>query len=198
MHMPPRPFLAPAVADMGEDVARGMAEAVVAALKGEPEEEDIVLAGASTSGQTQSVPYNPLGIFQPGSPENEQWTHETIRRLRELGHVFHSEPEDGDSKDKSHPPGDKGADPVKPAFKPNEAHNPKNQNHNPNKDPEPSDSEEVYKDAQRNPKAERRVWYGKNAKGEWYQYCEDGRGNAHYAGIVNKERMPITIRRSRK
>ena len=35
-HMPARPFLAPVAAEMGEDVARGVAEAVVASLKGEP------------------------------------------------------------------------------------------------------------------------------------------------------------------
>lgn len=33
--IPPRPFLAPAAASMGEDVARGIADAVAAALNGE-------------------------------------------------------------------------------------------------------------------------------------------------------------------
>ncbi len=93
---------------------------------------------------------------------------------------------------------EEGADPVKPAFKPDDAHNSRSGDYNPNKDPEPPDSEEVYKDAQRNPKAERRAWYSKNAKGEWYQYREDGVGGAHYVGTVPKEKVPITIRRSRK
>ncbi len=90
-HMPPRPFLAPVAAGMGEEVARGVAEAVAAALKGEPEEGAVILADASSSGQTHSVPYNPLGVFQPGSPENEDWTHETLQRFQELGRIFHSE-----------------------------------------------------------------------------------------------------------
>ena len=70
-HMPPRPFLAPVAAGMGQEVARGVAEAVVAALKGELPDNAVILAGASTSGPTRSVPYNPLGVFQPGSPESE-------------------------------------------------------------------------------------------------------------------------------
>ena len=153
----------------------------------------MILAGASTSGQTQGVPYNPLGVFVPGSPENEEWTHETIRRLRDLGRIFHSEGED-----EGRSPEDKGADPVKPTFRPDDAHNPRSQDHNPNKDPEPPDAEEAYKDAQRNPKPERRVWYGKNANGEWYRYREDGTGTAHYAGTVERERVPTAIRGSRR
>jgi len=35
--LPARPFLAPVAAGMGEEVARGIAEAVVAALKGDPQ-----------------------------------------------------------------------------------------------------------------------------------------------------------------
>ena len=97
--MPPRPFLAPAAAGVGEEVARGVAEAVVAALKGEPEGGGVILAGASSSGQTHSVPYNPLGVFLPGSPENDDWTHGTIQRLRDLGHIFHSERQDEDGGD---------------------------------------------------------------------------------------------------
>ena len=153
-HMPARPFLVPVAAGMGEEVARSVAEAMVAALKGEPEEGAVILADASSSGQTHSVPYNPLGVFQPGSPENEDWTHNTIRRLQDLGHIFRSERQDSDGKDGSP---EEGADPVKPAFKPNEAHNPRSQDHNPNKNPEPRDSEEVYKDAQRSPRTDSRV-----------------------------------------
>ena len=48
--MPPRPFLAPAEAGVGEDAARSVAEAVVATLKGEPEGA-VILAGTSTNGQ---------------------------------------------------------------------------------------------------------------------------------------------------
>ena len=97
--MPPRPFLAPVAAGMGEKVARGVAEAVIAALKGEPEDGAVILAGTSTSGQSHSVPYNPLGIFVPGSPENEDWTHNTIRRLHDLGHILRSEQQDGEGGD---------------------------------------------------------------------------------------------------
>ena len=89
-HMPARPFLTPVAAAMGEEVARGVAKAMVAALKGEPDQDAGILADASSSGQTQSVPYNPLGIFQPGSAENEDWTHNTIRRLQDLSHIFRS------------------------------------------------------------------------------------------------------------
>ena len=98
-HMPPRPFLAPVAASMGEEVARGVAEAVVAALKGAPEDGAVILAGAPTSGQSHSVPYNPLGVFVPGSPENEEWTHNTIRRLQDLGHILRSERQDGEGGD---------------------------------------------------------------------------------------------------
>lgn len=138
-HMPPRPFLAPTGAGMGEEVARGIAEAVVTVLKGEPEEGAVILAGASTSGQTHNVPYDPLGVFVPGLRENEDRTHETLRRFQELGRIFRSEGEDEDRS-----PEDKSADPVKPAFKPSDAHNPRRRAYNRNKDPEPPDSEEVY------------------------------------------------------
>lgn len=197
--MPPRPFLAPAAAGMEEEVARAVAGAVVAALKGQPEDGAVILAGTSASGRPHGVPYhNPLGVFWPGLPENEDWTHETMRRLQELGHIFRSEPGNGKGEDKSGSPEEKGTDPVKPTFKPNEAHNPRSPDYNPNKDLEPADSEEVDKDAQRDPDPNRRAWYGKNAKGGWYQYCEDRTGTAHYAGTVKRERVPITIRRSRK
>ena len=174
-----------------------MAEAVVAALKGEPDGGAVILAGASSSGQTRSVPYNPFGVFQPGSPENEDWTRNTIRLLRELGHVFHSEPGDGEGKDKGGSP-EEGADPVKPAFKPSDAHHPRRRAYNWNKDPEPPDTEEVYKDAQRDPKPQRRTWYGKNANGEWHQYHEDNTGGAHYAGTLRDQDVPISIHRGRK
>ena len=98
--MPPRPFLAPVAAGMGEEVARGVAEAVVAALKGEPAENGaVILAGASTSGQARHAPHNPFGVFQPGSPENEDWTRNTMRLLRDLGNIFHSERGDGEGED---------------------------------------------------------------------------------------------------
>ena len=178
-------------------MARGIAEAVVAALKGEPEEGAVILAGASTSGQSHSVPYDPLGVFVPGSPENEDWTHGTIQRLQDLGHILHSEGQDGEGEDEGRPPEDKGADPAKPTFKPSVAHNPRRRAYNRNKDPEPPDSEEVYKDAQRDPDPDREVWYGKNAKGEWYQHYKANTGGAHYAGTIRKEKVPITIRRGR-
>ena len=171
---------------------------MVAALKGEPDGDAFILAGASTSGQAPSVPYNPFGVLQPGSPENEDWTRNTMRLLRNLGHIFHSEPGDEEGQDKGRSPEDRGADPVKPAFKPSDAHNPRRRAYNRNKDPEPPDSEEVYKDAQRDPNPDHEVWYGKNAKGEWYQYREDNVGGAHYAGTVQRERVPIAIRRGRK
>ena len=98
--MPARPFLAPVAAGMGEEVARSIANAVVAALKGEPQEGAIIFADASASGRAHGVPYNPLGVFQPGSPENEAWTHGTIRRLQELGRVFYSERADSNGGDK--------------------------------------------------------------------------------------------------
>ena len=92
--MQPRPFLAPVAAAMGEEVARGIAGAVVAALKDEPSEDPIILVGASPSGRAQRLPYNPFSVFQPGSPENEEWTRATIRGLRELGRIFRSEQQD--------------------------------------------------------------------------------------------------------
>lgn len=104
---PPRPFLAPVAAGMGEEVARRVAKAVVAALKGEPAEDGaITLAGASASGQTHGAPYNPFGVLQPGSPENEDWTRNTMRLFRDLGHVFHSEAENTEGAKKP-PPGSK-------------------------------------------------------------------------------------------
>ena len=88
LRMPPRPFLAPVAASMGEEVARGVAEPVVAALKGET-------VSTSNKGRTQTVPYNLLGVVLPGSPENEEWARNTARGItalgRELGRIFHSE-----------------------------------------------------------------------------------------------------------
>jgi len=97
--MPARPFLAPVAAGMGAEVARGIAESVVAALKGEPPEGGITLAGASASDRSHEVPYDALGLFQRGSPENEDWVHGTIQRLQELGRVFHSERQDSEGED---------------------------------------------------------------------------------------------------
>lgn len=97
---PPRPFLAPVAAGMGEEVARAVAGAVVAALKGEPEDGAVILAGTSASGRPHGIPYhNPLGVFRPGSPENEDWTRNTMRRLQELGHILRSERQDGEGRD---------------------------------------------------------------------------------------------------
>ena len=45
------------------------------------------------------MPYNPFGVFQPGSLENEDWVHGTIRRFQELGRVLHSERQDLDGED---------------------------------------------------------------------------------------------------
>ncbi len=98
-HVPARPFLTPVAAGMGEEVSRAIANAVVAALKGEPPEGAITLAGASGGGRTHDVPYNALGLFQRGSPENEDWVHGTIQRLQELGRVLRSERQDSDSED---------------------------------------------------------------------------------------------------
>lgn len=118
-----------------------------------------------------------------------------MRRFQNLGHIFHSRRQD--SEDESRSP-EEGADPVKPAFEANDAHNQRSQDRNSNKNPELLDSEKVYKGLQRDPDPEKRVWYGKNAKGEWYQHREDGRGNAHCAGAVEKERVPVAIRRGRE
>ncbi len=114
-HMPARPFLAPVAAGMGGEVARDVAKAMVAALKGEPEDGAVILADTSSSGQTHSVPYNPLGIFVPGSPENEEWTHDTIQRLQDLGHILRSERQDSEGGDDAEgvqrpPPGSKPID----------------------------------------------------------------------------------------
>jgi len=109
--MQARSFLAPVAAGMGEEAARGVAEAVVAAFRAEPEESAIVLAGTSESGRTHSVPYDPLGILQPGTSENENWIHGTIQRLQELGRVFHSERQDSEYEGGGE---DVGASPVLP------------------------------------------------------------------------------------
>lgn len=50
--MPPRPFLAPVAASMGEEVARGVAEAVVAALQGEPG-QDLLTPVTDSSGHRE-------------------------------------------------------------------------------------------------------------------------------------------------
>lgn len=117
--------------------------------------------------------------------------------LQDLGHIFRSERPDPEGEDEGRSP-EGGADPVKPAFKPDDAHNPRSRSYDRNKDPEPSDSEEVYEDAQRDPRPNKRAWYGKDADGERYQCHVDNTGGAHYAGTVRDQEVPITIRRRRK
>ena len=41
-----------------------------------------------------STPYNPLGVFTPGSSENEDFTRSTERVLRDLGRVFNNQSQD--------------------------------------------------------------------------------------------------------
>ncbi len=99
--MPPRPFLAPTAASMGEEVARGVGEAVAAALKGKPSQDLLTPVSDSSSLRAQPAPYNPAGVFWPGSPENEGFVQGTVRALRGIGRVFHSEQQDDSERNKS-------------------------------------------------------------------------------------------------
>lgn len=111
--MSPRPFLAPVAASMGEEVAQGVAGAVVAALKGEEPDQDLLTpVSDSSSRRAQPAPYNPAGVFWPGSPENEDFVRGTMRVLRGIGRVFHSEQQDDPERK---PSGDGETPPALPA-----------------------------------------------------------------------------------
>lgn len=97
--MQPRPFLAPVAAQMGEEVAEAIAEALANALKGDSSKDSIIPVGTSPGGRTQSLPFNPLGVLVPGSPENELWARGTIRLFRELGHILRSDQQGPDPSD---------------------------------------------------------------------------------------------------
>ncbi len=84
-HMPARPFLAPVAAGMGEEVARGVARAMAAALRGEEPEEGAASWRSVVSGHSQRP--HPAGIFQPGSPRTRIGARNTVRRLQDLGHT---------------------------------------------------------------------------------------------------------------
>lgn len=193
--MEARPFLAPVAAAMGEEVAQAVGARVAAALRGDDPGTGAADERYPDAIQVSSTSVDKLALWGAlavllGLALKEQSSGPNVPGPTRAPPLMNQPPPVGD--EGSSP--EEGADPVKPAFKPNDAHNPRSQDHNPSKDPEPPDAEEVYKDAQRNPKPERHVWYGKNAKGEWYQYREDGMGTAHYAGTVKRERVPITIR----
>ena len=194
--MQPRPFLAPVAASMGEGVAQAIGARVAAALKGDDPgagaADSNVIQASSTSTDSGIAVLGVLGILgflalrgRPSSPNSHG-----PARVPPL--MNQSSPDESDSSD------NEGEHSAKPEYRPNEAHNRRSPRFNPNKDPEPSDAEEVYQGAQRDPKPQRRTWYGQNASGEWYQYHEDNVGGAHYAGTVSEQDVPVSIRRGRK
>ncbi len=142
--MPPRPFLAPVAAGMGEDVARGVGRG-----RGRRFERRGGRRRRHPCGRVNKRP-SPQRPIQPVRRLAARLARERGLDARHDAAPPGPRPHlpfgagDGEGEDKSGSPEEKGTDPVKPTFKPNEAHNPRNQNYNPSKDPEPPDSEEVY------------------------------------------------------
>ena len=158
--MPPRPFLAPVAAGMGEDVAWAIGAEVAAALRGESGSSG---AGDATPGVIQAsatMPGAGAALFGLGAAAALGWALSRPSSTPNLPSPTRAPPlmnQPSPDGGKSSSPEDKGTDPVKPNFKLNDAHNPRDNNHNPNKDPEPPDSEEMYKDAQRDPNPDKEV-----------------------------------------
>lgn len=194
--MQPRPFFAPVAASMGEEAAQAIGARVAAALRGGESgagaADPNVIQASSTSTDSGIAVLGVLGILGflalRGRPSNPN-SHDPTRASPLMNQS---------SPDESNSPENEGDHSAKPEYRPNEAHNRRSSRFNPNKDPEPSDAEEVYQGAERDPKPQRRTWYGQNANGEWYQYHEDNVGGAHYAGTVSEQDVPISIRRGRK
>jgi RHS repeat-associated protein len=84
--------------------------------------------------------------------------------------------------DKYHP--DAVRDRVRPPYRPNPAHDPGTLN--PRKTPEPPDAPDVYSGAVRGGMGE---WYGRNTKGEIYQFFSDNAGGVHFAGKLTVDQL---------
>lgn len=192
--MQPRPFLAPVAASMGEEVAQAIGARVAAALKGDDPgsgaADPNIIQASSTSTDSGIAVLGMLGILGFLALRGQS-TPNSHGPARVPPLMNQSSPGEGTSSE------NEGDHSTKPEYRPNEAHNRRSSRFNPNKDPEPSDAEEVYQGAERDPKPQRRTWYGQNANGEWYQYHEDNVGGAHYAGTVSEQDVPISIRRGR-
>jgi hypothetical protein len=80
---------------------------------------------------------------------------------------------------------------IRPQYRSNPAHDPHSPHFNPKKTPEPADAASVYQNASR---ADMGTWYGRGKDG-WYRYFSDNVGGAHFSGIVEESKVPISIRR---
>ncbi len=135
VHMPARSFLAPVAASMGEDVARAVGARIVAALRGDGLDADarpldaIQVSSTSTDAELALLT---LGAIALGLVLRGQFSSPNLHGPARVPPLMNQSSPDGD--ESSSP--DEGADPVKPTFKPNEAHNPRSQDYNPNQDPE--------------------------------------------------------------
>jgi RHS repeat-associated protein len=78
----------------------------------------------------------------------------------------------------------------RPSYISNPAHNSRSSSYNPRKTPEPTDAATVYQSSVRVGMGK---WYGKNSRGEYYQYYSTGDGTAHFAGTVPKSKVPKDV-----
>ncbi len=75
--MPPRPFLAPVAAGMGEEVAQSVGAAVAAALQGQtPDEPSLTQPVNWAPTAPMTIPLPP--VFVPGTPDNNDFVDSTI------------------------------------------------------------------------------------------------------------------------
>ena len=181
VHMPARPFLMPVAAGMGEEVARGVAKAMVDAFERRAGRRRC--SSWRTRRQAAKLTASPIirsASFSPVRLRTRIGTHNTVRRLQDLGHISRSELQESDGKDGSL---EEGADPVESrASAPVMLIIPDVEVITATKTLNPQTLKEVFtRTAQRNPEPRRRAWYGKNANGDWYQSHEDNMGGAHYA-----------------
>jgi hypothetical protein len=81
---------------------------------------------------------------------------------------------------------------VRPPYRANPAHNPKDPlgRYNPRKTPEPPDAATVYQNSVR---ANMGTWYGRGSNGEIYRYFTDNAGGVHFSGIVPKSQVPKEV-----
>jgi hypothetical protein len=80
---------------------------------------------------------------------------------------------------------------VRPPYRSNPAHDPRNSRFNPRKTPEPEDAASVYETAVR---GDMKTWYGVGKHGVVYRYFSDNVGGAHFSGSISLDEVPKAVR----
>lgn len=98
------------------------------------------------------LPVPPVAV--PGSRENEEYFVKPVIKLGRaigdaVGNIFRSESPDNNQ------PGAQSGNDDRPEYRQSASHDSRSSSYNPRKDPEPADAEEVYQDAERDPKPQR-------------------------------------------